>query len=72
MYNLETQAKVAQWRVKALANTLTQEEMVEVVRHLTAGRKSAAAASSTSKTKRVASAKIDALNGDDLLDEMLT
>ena len=71
MYDTETQIKVAQWRARSLAGTITPEEMVQIVMHLSAGRRSAAMASTTAKGVRKASAKIDALNGDDLLNEML-
>ncbi len=74
MYDLETRAKVESWRAKAIAGTLTQEDMVQAVLHLTAGRRSAAAASTTAKGTRVAAAKAAKAplpSGDDLLAEML-
>jgi hypothetical protein len=58
----ELQAKVAMWRSKAIAGTLTQEEMLESVKVLREGRIAAqsAAASSTTRTKKPAGPPIDA------------
>lgn len=70
MYDLETQTKVAEWRRKAMEGTMSPEEMVAATRHLMQGRKSAAIASAASKSTR-AKANAPAINGDDLLGEMM-
>lgn len=74
MYDLQTQQTVIELRRKAVANTLTKEEMVAAVRLLTEGRKSAAAASTASKSTRTkaAAGAANLPSGDDLLDEMLS
>lgn len=50
--SLELQAKIADWRRKAVEGTLTLEEMKEGVILLRAGRMQAAAASAASKRKK--------------------
>ncbi len=70
--NSELQIKVLQWRAKAIAGTLTKDEMIEAARALREGRVGAAAASAGATTKRASTAKAAILpNGDDLLSEML-
>jgi hypothetical protein len=70
--NTELQIKVSQWRAKAVAGTLTKEEMIEAARALREGRIGAAAASAGATTKRASAAKAAVIpNGDDLLSEML-
>lgn len=63
----EMQSKIAVWRAKAEAGTLTEQEMVEAIRALRADRFGAATASDTAKRKRAAAAVPDA---DDLLKEL--
>lgn len=63
----ETQAKLAQWRAKALDGTLTLEEMKEAVKFLRGDRIGAAHASAASKRKR-AIAEIP--SADDLISEL--
>lgn len=70
-YDLETQAKVQEWRRRAIAGTISKEEMIEVVKYLNEGRASASMASTTAKTKRAATRAVANLDGDALLDEML-
>ena len=62
------QIKVAEWRAKARAGTLTQEEMKQAIQVLRAGRSLIAAATGGSKTNRVA--KTAKPSGDDLLAEL--
>jgi len=63
----ETQAKIAQWRVKALDGTLTIEEMREAIIALRGDRLGAAHASAASKRKK---AIADIPSADDLLNEL--
>lgn len=73
MYDLSTQARISTLRSKAVANTLTPEDILEAVQLLAGGRKSAAVASTSARTTRAKSAAAAAPgpSGDDLLDEML-
>lgn len=65
---LNLQIKVAEWRAKARAGTLTQDEMKQAIQVLRQGRSLIAAATGGSKTNRAAkAAKPDA---DDLLSEL--
>ena len=64
---LDLQLKVAEWRAKARAGTLTLEETREAIKVLRAGR--AAVAQSTSGTK-ARKAKEPTKTGDDLLSEL--
>lgn len=70
MYDLATQAKISEFRQKAIAGTISKEEMIEAARLLTQGRMSAAAASTAAKTTRKKEAA-PLPSGDDLLNEML-
>lgn len=63
----ELLAKIAQWRQKALDNTLTVEEMREAIAALRSDRLSAAHASEASKRK---SAKAAIPSAQDLLSEL--
>ncbi len=63
----ETQAKIAQWRAKALDGTLTIEEMREAIIALRGDRLGAAHASAASKRKK---AIVDIPSADDLLNEL--
>lgn len=63
----ELQAKIVSWRRAAVDGTLTQEQMIEAIAALRAGRKSAAIASDTARTK---AAKAAIPNADDLLAEL--
>lgn len=65
----EVQAKVMLWRQKAMAGTLSLEEAREAIQFLRQDRVSAAAASNTSRTKRVAAGK-PIPNADDMLKEL--
>jgi hypothetical protein len=71
MYDLETQAKVQSWRMRAAGHgePLTEDEMLEAVKLMRGPRMSAQVASDTSKTKAKRAAG-PALDGDDLLAEM--
>ena len=68
--NPEIQAKVILWRQKAVAGTLTQEEMAEAVKVLREGRIAAQMAVTTGKAK-TAAGKAPAVSGNDLLDELM-
>ncbi len=62
--------KIAEWRLRLAEGTLSQAEMIEVVKTLRAGRLRAAEASaSASKKKRKAIAEIP--SADDMLSEMM-
>lgn len=67
MNTLELNAHVANWRQKALAGTITQDEMREAIKMLRAGRVSASHASAKSRGTRAAKAPVDV---DDLLKEL--
>lgn len=51
MMDAETLNKITQWRAAAAAGTFTQEDQREAIRYLRGIRKSAAVASSESKTR---------------------
>lgn len=51
MQSPELQNKIAQWRARAIAGTLSLEETRQAIIDLRGDRKSAVAASSTRKTK---------------------
>ena len=63
----EMQSKIAVWRARADAGTLTEAEMTEGIRALRADRFGAATASDTAKRTRAKAAIPDA---DDLLKEL--
>ena len=63
----ELNSKIAVWREKQAAGTLTLEEMKEAIQALRGGRVSAAIASSVSKAKK---APVVIPASDDLLDEL--
>lgn len=65
---LNLQIKVAEWRAKARAGTLTLEEIREAVKVLRGGRALIAQATGGSKTNRTAKAAKP--SGDDLLSEL--
>lgn len=65
--SLEMQSKVATWRAKAVAGTLTEEEMIEGIKALRADRFGAATASDSAKRSKAKAVIPDA---DDLLREM--
>lgn len=65
--NIVLQEKVAIWRQKAQANTLTVEEMKEAILALRQGRVGAAIASDASRRK---TAKTVVPSADDLLNEI--
>lgn len=72
MFDLATQSRLQTFRQKALAKTITQEEMIEAVNLLRAGRASAQIASTTAKTTRATTKKNAVLpDADDLLNEMM-
>ena len=62
----ELSQKISEWRRKTLDGTITQDEMVEAIRHLRADRLSAAVASQAARGKKV----IAAPAAEDLLSEM--
>lgn len=66
----ELQTQVSIWRQKLLAGNLTKEEMIDAVKVLREGRRSAAMASTTAAKARATKAATPAVNGNDLLDEM--
>lgn len=74
MYDTATQIKISQWRAKAVAGTLSREEMIEATQILMEGRRSAAAATTTALKSRTTARKAEASlpSGDDLLSEMLS
>ena len=59
--------KIAVWRQKAAAGTLTEDEMREAIKQLRAGREAASAASAVAKRKTATKVIPKA---DDLLDEL--
>jgi len=63
----ETQAQIGIWREKALAGTLTQEEMRDAIILLRQERVGAAKTSAASREKKAAKAPVDA---DALLNEL--
>lgn len=63
----ELNAKIALWRSKAAAGTLTEEEMIEAMKVMRAGRVGAAIASDASRRKRAVAEVPDA---DDMLKEL--
>jgi len=63
----ELSQKISEWRIRCADGTITQEEMIEAVRYLRAGR--VASASSAAVTKRKAAIKAIP-NAADLLDEI--
>lgn len=65
---LNLQMKVAEWRAKARAGTLTLEETKEAIKVLRQGRSLIAQATGGSKTN--AKAKAAKPSGDDLLSEL--
>ena len=66
----ELQIKISQWRQKAIAGTLTLEDMIESLKALREGRRTAAAASAGATTKRKAAAT-PLPSADDMLNEMM-
>jgi ribosomal protein L12E/L44/L45/RPP1/RPP2 len=63
----ELQSKVGEWRQKALAGTLTQDEMRDAITFLRSSRVAAAKTSAASKERKAAKAPVDA---DALLNEL--
>ena len=63
----ELQSKIAAWRQRAADNTLTKDEMIEIVRILRSGRMAAAQSAAATKRKR-AIAEIPSAT--DMLNEM--
>jgi len=70
MFDPATQSKIALWRQKAQEGTLSEEEMLEAVRIIRAGRMSAAVATEKATSRKKAAA-VAAPSGDDLLGEMM-
>lgn len=66
MITLDMQVKIAEWRQKCRANTITTEEMQEAMRWL---REDRTTAQTTSKSKPGAAKKAP-VSGDDLLKEL--
>ena len=64
---LDLQLKVAEWRAKARAGTLTLEETRDAIKVLRSGRAAVAQAASGTKARK---AKEPAKSGDDLLSEL--
>lgn len=69
MYSPELQAKLAEWRVKAVEGTLTKEEMAEAITALR-GERTQAATAPTGERKRSTAAKKAPINSDDLLSQL--
>ena len=67
MIPLDMQAKITEWRQKALSNELTLDEMKEAIKYLRAGRAAAIATSATATKKK---AKAEIPHADDLLAEL--
>ena len=67
---LDLQLKVAEWRAKARAGTLSLEETRDAIHTLRAGRALIAAATGGTKTKAAAKAKASKPDADDLLSEL--
>ena len=65
--SIETQSRIAEWRAKALNNTLTVEDMREALKVMRGERVGAAAASEASRRKK---AKIEIPDAQSLLDEL--
>ena len=63
----EMQSKIAMWRAKAIAGSLTEAEMTQAIKELRADRYGAATASDTAKRKKAQAVIPDA---DDLLKEI--
>lgn len=63
----EYQSKVAQWRAKAVAGTLTEAEMIAGIAEMRQGRFGAAMASDQAKRTK---AKTQVPDADDLLKEL--
>lgn len=66
----ELQAKLAAWRAKAVAGTLTKEEMAEAVELMRKDRKVAAMVSEKSVATRVTKAKAVIPTADEMLAEI--
>lgn len=64
----ELQSNIANWRAKAIAGTLTREEMAEAIKALRADRVGASIASEKSRRSK---AKAEVPDADDLLKEMM-
>ena len=64
--SLELQAKIADWRLRAITGDLTVEEMIEAAKYLRAGRCSAATAQSAARK----TAKAVVQSAEDLLSEL--
>lgn len=67
--SLDLQAKLAIWRQKAVAGTLSLEEMREAVRAIRGDRKIAASVSEVSRAKKN-QLKAAIPSADDMLDEL--
>lgn len=66
----QLEEQIRMWRQKAIDKTMSEADMIEVVKHLRAGRVAAQMASSASKVKK-AKAAGPVINADDLLNEMM-
>ena len=65
--SIETQSRIAEWRAKALNNTLTVDDMREALRVMRGERVGAAIASDASRRKK---AKVEIPDAQSLLDEL--
>lgn len=63
----DLQARIADWRLRATAGTLTEAEQIEAIKTIREARMSAAQASTTAKAKKAAPPPP---NADSLLDEL--
>jgi hypothetical protein len=68
MYSPQDSARIQQLRAKALAGTITQEELREGLAVLRQGR--VQAATTSEKSRAAKSAKSTPVNSDDLLNEL--
>jgi len=65
----ETNSRIAHWRQKAQEGTLTEEDMIEAIKVLSAGRSFAATASTKSRASK-AQAAAPKPNADDLVADL--
>jgi hypothetical protein len=66
----EIQAKIAVWRQKSLAGTLTQEEMREAIAILRQDRIGASVTSAGAREKKATTRAKASINSDDLLNQL--
>ncbi len=67
----EMNSKIADYRARIQAGTITREEMIAAIKLLRADRMGAAVASEKSRAKRTAAGKVVEVDANDLLDGFL-